>query len=97
VRRVLTLASVKLLTLVGLVMTTLIYISIITTLEVAATESQSWFMHPTWMPRDVGTTLGDTEVRYVVKGVLVFLVLVFWASLTVARHEVRKRYPREAY
>lgn len=96
-RRFVTLASVKLLTLIGLVMTTLIYVSIVTTLEVAATQSQSWFIHPSWMSRDMGTALGDTEVGYVVKGVLMFLVVIFWVSLAMARHEVRKRYPREAY
>lgn len=100
-RRVITQLSMKLLTLFGLVMSVLAYALISTTLEMAAVrdakDSAPMYMHPTWMPRDLGTMIGEAHVAYVLPVVVVSLMIIFWGTMVIASAKVRREFPRETY
>lgn len=93
--------AMKLITLFGLVMSVLAYALMTTTLELAAMRDARnnvpMYMHPTWMPRDMGMLIGEAHVSYVLPAVIVSLMVVFWITIMIASVKVRHEFPREKY
>jgi len=86
------------LVVVGLVMTTLAYGASVTTIEAAASRTPNddmpLYVHPTWMPRELGSFIGSGAANYALMVVVVAFILAFWASMIVTRRMVRREFPR---
>lgn len=63
--------------------------------EVASAGDTGWYVHPAWMSRDVGETVGNRAFQYALPWAILVLITVMWVSYGQASRVVRQRFPRE--